>query len=86
MPRALISTRTSVPADRRDAYLAIAAEQRQRVVSAGGNYWLFENAGDSGDFMTFFEASDRSALDRVVGAQAGLGLESAPVFVELKLN
>jgi hypothetical protein len=84
--RALITTRTTVPGQHREAYLSVAADQRRKVTEAGGNYWLFENAEQSGDFMMFFEAPDRASLDHVVNKLGWDGLEHVPVFVEVKLN
>ena len=85
MPRALISVSTTVPEDRRDAYLSIASAQQRKVAAAGGNYWLFENAEKPGQFEMYFEAPDRETLERVA-RHVGSGLEQGPIYVEVKLN
>lgn len=69
--RALLVTERRVPRAERDAYVASLRAVRDRCVSAGVQFWAFEQATDSERFLEFAESKDAAAFET-------LGLRQPP--------
>lgn len=79
--RALLVTERHVPSAERDAYVASLRDMRDRCVSAGVQFWAFEQAGDASRFLEFAESKDASVFDSL-----GLGQPPALLWHSVELR
>lgn len=52
----------------RASYLHALAVRRESAAAASANFWVFEDANDSGRFLEFVEAGSQDALARAIDA------------------
>ena len=72
MPRALVITRTTVPAAARESYRAALPRRRDAFAAARVNFWVFEDPATPGAYVEFTEARDEATLSAACRAVDGL--------------
>ena len=73
MARALVITRTTVPATARETYRSDLQRRRAAYAAARVNFWVFTDPTTPGAFVEFTEAGDEATL-----AAACTAIDGAP--------
>lgn len=84
MPRALSIQRTVVPADDRFGFLEQARRREAHFQGAGCQYWMFEDAQASGEFVEFAEARDAATLAAAHAGLVRVGGVPSPIYVQVQ--
>ncbi len=79
--RALLVTERRVSSAEREAYVASLRDIRDRCVSAGVQFWAFEQGDDASRFLEFAEAKDASSFEAL-----GLGRPPAVLWHSVELR
>lgn len=84
MPRALSADWRQVESTGGNDTRALLRARRDRVKSAGANFWVFASGTRPGAFLEFIEAPDAATLAR---ARDAAGLDAAPeILTEVELS
>lgn len=86
MARAISMRHTIVPSGDRAAFRERAGRAKAHYTGAGCQYWLFEESSLPGAYVEFFEASNAESLRQAHRAAPDPLIESARMYVEVKLS
>ena len=86
MPRAISMRHTIVPSGDRAEFRERAGHAKTHYTRAGCQYWLFEESSLAGAYVEFFEADNVESLRQAHRAAADPLIESARMYVEVKLS
>lgn len=86
MARAVSMRHTIVPSSERAEFREKAGRSKAHYAGAGCQYWLFEESSLPGAYVEFFEADSPDVLRRAHRDGPDPRVESARLYVEVKLS
>lgn len=86
MGRVVTMNKTLIPADQRAQYLEHVRKRRDHYRAGNCNFWVFEEAGQSGSFLEFTEAKDVETLTGAVSHAPGVTAGIPRVYQEVEIG